>query len=235
MSDMHEEVPAPPRQASPLHFDDNASNSSRADDRTEQEQETDRKLAERLSRLIEDANNRCTPLCKMIRKHIENMEARKEEDRDEAELVKNVKPLLEQAEKILNETNGAIRGADPDNRLSNKATRNMKDHQATPEEQRLAEALKVMVEEVGGTIEWAKDKLDSYPKAKKDLGPLLDALGQPLTQIVGGVGLLLAGVLNLVGRLLSSLGLGGLLKGIVAATGLDKIYNGLGLGKMLNT
>ena len=58
-----------------------------------------------------------------------------------------------------------------------------------------------MIEEVGGTIEWAKNKIDSLPKAKRELGPLLDALGQPLTQIVGGVGLLLAGVLNLVSRL----------------------------------
>jgi hypothetical protein len=47
------------------------------------------------------------------------------------------------------------------------------------------------------------------------------------------VGLLLAGVLNLVGRLLSGLGLDSLLKGIISATGLDKIYNGLGLGKWL--
>ncbi|KAJ7200756.1 hypothetical protein GGX14DRAFT_466081 [Mycena pura] len=169
----------------------------------------------------------------MIRKHIEHMEARKEDDRDEAELVKNVKPLLEQAEKILNETNGAIHGADPDNRLTNTAKRNMLDHKASPEEQRLAEALKVMIEEVGGTIEWARDKLDSFPKAKRDLGPLLDALGQPLTQIVGGVGLLLAGVLNLLGSLLKGLGLDGLLKGIYAATGLDKIYKGLGLDKMM--
>ncbi|KAJ3823043.1 hypothetical protein F5878DRAFT_85134 [Lentinula raphanica] len=91
-----------------------------------------------------------------------------------------------------------------------------------------------MLEEVGGTIEWARNKLDSFPKAKKDLGPLLDALGQPLTQIVGGVMLLLTGVLNLLGKLLSGLGLDSLLKGIVAATGLDKIYNSLGLGKWLN-
>ncbi|KAJ7878842.1 hypothetical protein B0H14DRAFT_2341913 [Mycena olivaceomarginata] len=203
------------------------------DKRTEQEKETDRKLAERLSHIIEDANAKCIPLCNMIRKHIERTDAQKEEDRDEAELVKAVKPLLQQAETILNETNGAIRGADPDNRLTNEAKRNMQDHKATPEEQRLAEALKVMVQEVGGTIEWAKDKLDSFPKAKRDLGPLLDALGQPLTQIVGGVGLLLAGVLNLVGRLLSGLGLNSLLKGIVAATGLDKIYKGLGLDKWL--
>jgi hypothetical protein len=170
------------------------------------------------------------------------MEARKEDDRDEAELVKQVKPLIEQAEKILNETNGAIKGADPDNRLSNKAKRNFSDHKATPEEQRLAEALKTvggssvlqprtllrcqiisqLMEDVHGTIEWAKDKLDSFPKAKKALGPLLDALGrklplpspltdsvspllapEPLTQIVGGVGLLLAGVLNLLGKLVS--------------------------------
>ena len=91
-----------------------------------------------------------------------------------------------------------------------------------------------MIEEVGGTIEWAKNKLDSLPKAKRELGPLLDALGQPLTQIVGGVGLLLAGVLNLVGNLLSGLGLDGLLKGIFAATGLSQIYKGLGLDKWLN-
>lgn len=104
--------------------------------------------------------------------HIETMDSQKEEDRDEAELVKNVKPLLEQAEKILNETYGAIKGADPDNRLSNKAQRNQQDHKATPAEQRLAEAIKVLVEEVGGTIDWAKDKLDAFPKAKKGISTL---------------------------------------------------------------
>ncbi|KAJ7816517.1 hypothetical protein B0H14DRAFT_3111692 [Mycena olivaceomarginata] len=204
-----------------------------ADERSEQEKEADRKLADRLSLLIEHANEKCVPLCNMIRKHFDHIDSQKEEDRDEDELVKAVKPLMQQAETILNETNGAIRGADPDNRLSNKAKRNVQDHKATPEEQRLAEAVKVLVQEVGGTIEWARDKLDAFPKAKRDLGPLLDALGQPLTQIVGGVGLLLAGVLNLVGKLLSGLGLDGLLKGIVSATGLDKIYKGLGLDKWL--
>lgn len=72
------------------------------------------------------------------------MEARPEEDRNEQELVNNVKPLLTDAEKILNETWGSIKGADPDNRLSNKEKRNKQDHKATPEEQRLAEALKVV-------------------------------------------------------------------------------------------
>lgn len=129
------------------------------------------------------------------------MEARKEEDRNEDELVRAVRPLLEQAEKILNETNGLVKGADPDNRLSRQAKRAVADHTSSPEEHRLAEALKVLIEEVNGTIDWAKNKLDAFPKAKNDLGPLLDALGQPLLQIVSGVGLLLAGVLNLVGKL----------------------------------
>jgi len=212
---------------------DHNDNASVADSRSEEQIQKDNELAERLSSIIEDANNRVIPLCKMIRKHIENMDSRPEEDRNEQELVDNVKPLLTDAEKILNETWGSIKGADPDNRLSNKAKRNMQDHKATPEEQRLAEALKVMVEEVQGTIEWAKDKLDSFPKAKKDLGPLLDALGQPLTQIVGGVGLLLTGVLNLVGKLLSGLGLDSLLKGIYSAMGLDKMFNSLGMGKLM--
>ncbi|KAJ7187547.1 hypothetical protein GGX14DRAFT_581001 [Mycena pura] len=64
------------------------------------------RACELLSSIVEDANNKTTSLCKMIRKrcqYIENME--------------NVKPLLEQAEKILNETNGVIRRADPNNRL----------------------------------------------------------------------------------------------------------------------
>jgi len=223
------------QQTPGLGPDDSASNDGTIDSRSPEQQKKDAELAERLSSLIEDANRRVVPLCKMIRQHIEHQESLKDDEKDEAELTKNVRPLLEQAEKILNETLGAVRGADPDNRLSNKATRNVSDHKATPEEQRLAEALKVLIEEVGGTIDWAKDKLNKFPKAKKDLGPLLDAMGQPLTQIVGGVGLLLAGVLNLVGKLLSGLGLDGLLKGIVAATGLDKIYKGLGLDKWLNT
>ncbi|PBK93156.1 hypothetical protein ARMGADRAFT_1046126 [Armillaria gallica] len=223
------------RQQPQIDVEHDIGSDTTTDDRTDAQKEADKQLAERLSALIEDANSRVVPLCKMIRKHIENMDAQKEEDRDEGELVRQVKPLLEQAEQILHQTEGAIKGADPDNRLTNKAKRHQQDHRATPEEQRLAEAVKVLVEEVGGTIEWAKNKLDSFPKAKRDLGPLLDALGQPLTQIVGGVGLLLAGVLNLVGRLLSGLGLDSLLKGIVAATGLDKIYASLGLGSWLKS
>ncbi|KAI0699651.1 hypothetical protein BC835DRAFT_1267585 [Cytidiella melzeri] len=204
-----------------------------SEDRTEEQEKQDAELANRLSVLIEGANERVVPIVQMIRKHIEGMEARPEDERDEQELVGAVRPLLTQAEQILNETQGMIKGADPENKISSRAKRHAAAHKATPEEQRLAEALSVLVKEVGGTIEWARGKLDQFPKAKRDLGPLLDALGQPLTQIVSGVGLLLAGVLNLLNNILSGLGLGGLLSGILGATGLTKIYKGLGLDKLL--
>lgn len=115
------------------------------DTRSEEQKKVDLQLAERLSSIIEDANKKVTPLCRMIRQHIERFESLPEDDRDEKELVRQVKPLLEQSQTVLDQTWGAVKGADPDNRLSNKAQRNMQDHKATPEEQRLAEALKTVI------------------------------------------------------------------------------------------
>ena len=41
---------------------------TRNPDRTDEEKQKDAEIAERLARLIEDANSRVVPLCKMIRK-----------------------------------------------------------------------------------------------------------------------------------------------------------------------
>lgn len=54
-------------QQQPQHELDADSNAS-TDSRTDEQKEQDRQLAERLSALIENANSKCTPLCKMIRK-----------------------------------------------------------------------------------------------------------------------------------------------------------------------
>ena len=72
------------------------------------------------------------------------MEARPEDQRDEQELVNAVRPLLTQAEQILNETQGMIKGADPEGKISSRAKKHAESHQATPEEQRLAQALSVV-------------------------------------------------------------------------------------------
>ena len=52
--------------------------------------------------------------------------------------------MLEEAQRILFETSGAVEEADPDGRIKKQAERNVEDHVATPEEQRLAAALKTV-------------------------------------------------------------------------------------------
>ncbi|KZV66681.1 hypothetical protein PENSPDRAFT_82198 [Peniophora sp. CONT] len=195
--------------------------------------EKDRALALRLANIIEDANHRVGPIVRLLHSNIEKAEREKDEERDEGKLVENVRPLLEEAQKILFETRGAVEAADPDDRIKKQAERNVDDHVATPEDQRLASALKTLVEQVGGSIDWCKEKLAKFPKAEPDLGPLLEALSQPLFQILTGVGLLLHGVLTLVENLLAGIGLHKLVRSIVALCGF-KGFKPMGPGKWMD-
>ena len=90
--------------------------------------------------------------------------------------------------------------------------------------------LKELTGTVMQTIDSAKKKIAGMPHAKKELNPLWGLLAEPLGQIIAGVGLLLSGVLSLVGKLLSGLGLGGLLDNLLGGLGLKGILEGLGLG-----
>jgi hypothetical protein len=155
--------------------------------------------------------------------------------------------LIEQATSILKETQGAIKALDPDGRIAHSATRKSADHEATKEEQHLAESLGKLTGEVTKAIENARDKIKNMPNAKKDLGPLLDMLTDPLFQIVSGIGMLLNGVLSLLGNLVSfsdceegmrmtantrqldGLGLGGIFRNLLSGLGLEKALKGLGL------
>jgi hypothetical protein len=139
------------------------------------------------------------------KQHIEAAERQPKEELDEQKLVDTVKPLIEEGGRILSETNGAIRGLDPDGRIVANAKHKTAAREATPEEYRLAEVLKDLTENVHKTIEQAKKKIAGMPHAKKELNPLWGLLAEPLGQILAAVGLLLAGVLGLVGRLVSPL------------------------------
>ena len=78
-------------------------------------------------------------------------------------------------------------------------------------------------------IENAKRKIEDMPHAKKELNPLWGLLTEPLFQIIAAVGLLLNGVLELVGRLLNGLGLGGLVNNILGGLGLTNVLKVLGI------
>lgn len=150
-------------------------------------------------------------------------------------MVKNVKPLLEEAGSIMQECNGAIRALDPDGRIAATAKARAASHEASPEEHTLAEKLKELSESVLRTIENGKKKIEGMPHAKKALNPLWGLLSEPLFQIIAAVGLLLTGVLGLVGRLLDGLGLGGLVNGLLGGLGLDKLLGNLGLTSLTDS
>jgi hypothetical protein len=164
--------------------------------------------------------------------YIEQADRTPRDELDEEELVNNVKPLIEEAGRILQECNGSLRGLDPDGRIAAQAKGRSQTREATPEEYRLADCLKEITTTVVTTIDNAKKKIADMPHAKKKLNPLWALLTEPLFQIIAAVGLLLTGVLNLVGRLLNGLGLGGLVNGLLGGLGIDKLLGGLGLGSL---
>lgn len=141
-----------------------------------------------------------------------------------------MKPLIEEAGRILQECNGSLRGLDPDGRIAAQAKGRSQTKEATPEEYRLADLLKELTTNVVTTIDNAKKKISDMPHAKKKLNPLWALLTEPLFQIIAAVGLLLSGVLGLVGKLLNGLGLGGLVNALLGGLGIDKLLGGLGLG-----
>jgi hypothetical protein len=162
--------------------------------------------------------------------YIEKADRTPRDELDEEELVNNVKPLIEEGSRILNDCNGALRGLDPDGRIAAQAKGRQQTGEASPQEYKLADCLKELTSSVVTTIDNAKKKISDMPHAKKKLNPLWGLLTEPLFQIIAAVGLLLTGVLGLVGQLLNGLGLGGLVNGLLGGLGIKKLLGGLGLG-----
>jgi len=192
--------------------------------------EQDKKLAIQMSICIEQCLDKIRPICKMITEKIDKAERTPEDERDEEALVREVRPLIEEGGRILTEAKGIIKGLDPDGRISANAKHKTAAREATPEEYHLADVLKDLTGDVTQCIENNKKKLEDMPHAKKEINPMWGLLNEPLFQILAAVGLLLSGVLNLVGRLLSGLGLGGLVDGLLGTLGINRVLGALSLG-----
>ncbi|GKZ28830.1 hypothetical protein AbraIFM66950_001081 [Aspergillus brasiliensis] len=194
--------------------------------------EEDKQLARKMSGIVAQTLDRLRPVCKMISENIEKADRTPKDELDEEQLVKDVKPLLEEGNHILQECNGAIRALDPDGHVAATAKARAASHEASAEEHALAENLKELTDLVVKTIDNGKKRIAGMPHAKKQLNPLWALLSEPLGQIITAVGLLLTGVLGLVGRLLQGLGLGPLVNGLLGGLGLDKLLGSLGLGSL---
>ncbi|KAL8342201.1 hypothetical protein RB598_003888 [Gaeumannomyces tritici] len=204
-----------------------------AEDKAKRElDEKDKELAKRMSIALTQVLDKIKPICDMITRKIEKADRTPKEELDEEELVREVRPLIEEGGKILQEANGVIRGLDPDGRIQANAKHKAATRDATPEEYHLADILKELTGTVSKCIDDAKKRLEGMPHAKKELNPLWGLLSEPLFQILAGVGLLLNGVLGLVGRLLSGLGLGGLVDSLLGGLGVKQILQSLGIGSL---
>ncbi|GAD94155.1 LEA domain protein [Paecilomyces variotii No. 5] len=194
--------------------------------------EQDKELAQKMTNIIQQTLSQIQPVCKMITEHIEKADRTPKEELDEEKLVQEVKPLIEEGGRMLQECNGAIRALDPDGRIAATAKARAAQRDATPEEYQLADVLKELTETVVKTIDNARKRIADMPHAKKKLNPLWALLSEPLFQIIAAVGLLLTGVLGLVGRLLEGLGLGPLVHGLLGGLGIDRLLEGLGIGSI---
>jgi len=183
-----------------------------------------KKLELRIASIIEHGLDKIQPILKLITDNCTEAEEKQRRDElDEEAFVKTMKPLLEQGGSILQSILDQVKALDPDQKIQNIAKRKTEDSEASPEQQKIAKGLAELTSNVTKTIEDAKKKIANMPHAKRELGPLFNLLSQPLFQILSAVGLLVAGVLNLVGNILDALGLGGVVRGIIDGLGLRNI------------
>ncbi|KAL9088751.1 MAG: hypothetical protein Q9165_006060 [Trypethelium subeluteriae] len=198
----------------------------------QRKQREENEIANKMANICQQTLERVQPVCHQITEYIDAADKTPREELDEEQLVDNVKPLIEEGGRILQECNGSLRGLDPDGHIAAEAKGRAGTREASPEQYRLADLLKELTGTVVTTIDNAKKKIADMPHAKKKLNPLWALLTEPLFQILAAVGLLLSGVLGLVGKLLNGLGLGGLVNGLLGGLGIDKLLGGLGLGSV---
>ncbi|KAE8422324.1 hypothetical protein BDV36DRAFT_280048 [Aspergillus pseudocaelatus] len=198
----------------------------------QEKEKQDRELAKRMCAILQQTLDSVQPICRQIMQNIEKAHQTPKDELDEEELVKTVKPLIEEAASMLQECKGALRALDPTGEVAATAKARDAAHEATPEQYSLANLLKELTQTVVETIEEGRRLIADMPHAKKHLNPLWALLSEPLFQIIAAVGLLLTGVLGLVSNLLDGLGLGGLIRGLLGSLGIDKILEGFGLGTL---
>ncbi|KAJ5635158.1 uncharacterized protein N7484_008471 [Penicillium longicatenatum] len=85
--------------------------------------------------------------------HIERADRTPRDELDEEQLVKTVKPIIEEAGNILQECKGILRALDPDGQIAASAKARSVSHEVTSEEYQLADLLRQLSQTISTTIE----------------------------------------------------------------------------------
>ncbi|KAK6355965.1 hypothetical protein TWF718_000341 [Orbilia javanica] len=187
------------------------------------------KVMRRMAQIVDKGLDKVKPLLDMIDQTIDEAEKKKENSElDEDAFVSKMKPLIENAHAVMQSTLDQIKALDPDNKFERLAKRHVEDAEGTVDEKMVIDGCKELSTRVQATIDKGRKAIEGMPKAKSELGPLFSMLSEPLLQILGAVGLLVAGVLNLLANILNALGLGGALTQVLQGLRIDKLLNAMG-------
>jgi len=193
------------------------------------DEEERKKVMRRMAQIVDKGLDKVKPLLDMIDQTIDEAEKKKENSElDEDAFVSKMKPLIENAHGVMTSTLDQIKALDPDNKFERLAKRHVEDAQATADEKLVIDGCQELSTRVQATIDKGRKAIEGMPKAKKELGPLFSLLSEPLLQILGAVGLLVAGVLNLLANILNALGLGGALTQVIQGLRIDKLLSTMG-------
>lgn len=191
------------------------------------------KVMKRMAQIVDKGLDKVKPLLEMIDNTIDEAEKKKENSElDEDAFVSKMKPLIENAHGVMTSTLDQIKALDPDNKFERLAKRHVEDAQASADEKLVIDGCNELSTRVQATIDKGRKAIEGMPKAKKELGPLFNMLSEPLLQILGAVGLLVAGVLNLLANILNALGLGGALTQVLQGLRIDKLLETMGYGSI---
>ncbi|EWC45455.1 hypothetical protein DRE_00854 [Drechslerella stenobrocha 248] len=187
------------------------------------------KVMRRMAQIVDKGLDKVKPLLDMIDQTIDEAEKKKENSElDEDAFVSKMKPLIENAHGVMQSTLDQIKALDPENKFERLAKRHVEDAQASADEKMVVDGCQELSTRVQATIDKGRKAIEGMPKAKKELGPLFSMLSEPLLQILGAVGLLVAGVLNLLANILNALGLGGALTQVLQGLRIDKLLDAMG-------
>jgi len=187
------------------------------------------KVMKRMAQIVDKGLDKVKPLLEMIDHTIDEAEKKKENhELDEDAFVSKMKPLIENAHAVMQSTLDQIKALDPDNKFERLAKRHVEDAQASADEKQIIDGCNELSTRVKATIDKGKKAIEGMPKAKKELGPLFSLLSEPLLQILGAVGLLVAGVLNLLANILNALGLGGALTQVLQGLRINNLLEAMG-------
>jgi len=187
------------------------------------------KVMKRMAQIVDKGLDKVKPLLEMIDQTIDEAEKKKANNElDEDAFVSKMKPLLENAHGVMQSTLDQIKALDPENKFEKLAKRHVEDAQASSEEKAVTDGCQELSTRVKATIDKGRKAIEGMPKAKKELGPLFSLLSEPLLQILGAVGLLVAGVLNLLANILNALGLGGALTQVLSGLRITNLLETMG-------